>query len=390
MSWTRLLDRLLRKVLAANRKTSATASTDAFDRLKAIADEGIMPFCEKALGFTPTDYQAKFLLDTKQFEAQCWCRQCVDENTFVYLSNGNIARIKDLPEALYSGEKECFSVLTDDGREIIATAEHRFLTREGWKRLDQLRVESRIIVPDIVPVFGATDISPERAKILAYLITDGSFGHPNQSVKFTGKEPYISEMESCVRKEFPGIHPKRYQKGNCIDLLLTSHRGNVRENTLNAWLRGLAFLDGFPKIAFDLPEDKLTLFLNRMFAADGYIGMGSSPRNRLGVGNWFEIGLGTPSHHFAKALGLLLLKLGIRTHITVEHPAPTNKYTKPFFRLRIHDITSLVRFFGRVGPIFGKETRSLEAMRILGDRQARIEAGECPYVTTFRHFNSSN
>ena len=60
MSWTRLLDRLLRKVLAANRKASATASTDAFDRLKAIADEGIIPFCEKALGFTPTDYQAKF------------------------------------------------------------------------------------------------------------------------------------------------------------------------------------------------------------------------------------------------------------------------------------------------------------------------------------------
>jgi hypothetical protein len=390
MSWTRLLDRHLRKVLAANRKASATASTDAFDRLKAIADEGIMPFCEKALGFTPTDYQAKFLLDTKQFEAQCWCRQCVDENTFVYLSNGNIVRIRDLPEAVYSGEKECFSVLTDDGREIIATAEHRFLTREGWKRLDQLRVGSRIIVPDIVPVFGATEISAERVKILAYLITDGSFGHHNQSAKFTGKEPYISEMESCVRKEFPDIHPKRYQKGNCVDLLLTSHRGNVRENSLNAWLRRLAFLDGFPKIAFDLPEDKLTLFLNRMFAADGYIGMGSSPRNRLGVGNWFEIGFGTPSHHFAKALGLLLLKFGIRTHITVEHPAPTNKYTKPFFRLRIHDITSLVRFFGRVGPIFGKETRSLEAMRILGDRQARIEAGECPKVTTFRHFDASS
>jgi len=62
-------------VLAANRKASATASTDAFDCLKAIADEGIIPFCEKALGFTPTDYQAKFLLDTKQFEAQCYCRQ---------------------------------------------------------------------------------------------------------------------------------------------------------------------------------------------------------------------------------------------------------------------------------------------------------------------------
>jgi hypothetical protein len=42
MPWTRSLDRLLQKVLAANRKASATASTDAFDRLKAIADEGIM------------------------------------------------------------------------------------------------------------------------------------------------------------------------------------------------------------------------------------------------------------------------------------------------------------------------------------------------------------
>ena len=66
MSWTGLLDRHLRKVLAANRRASAIASTDAFDRLKAIADEGIIPFCEKALGFTPTDYQTKFLLDTKQ------------------------------------------------------------------------------------------------------------------------------------------------------------------------------------------------------------------------------------------------------------------------------------------------------------------------------------
>jgi phage FluMu gp28-like protein len=50
-------------------------STDAFASLKKIADEGIIAFCEKALGFKPTQYQARFLLDTEQFEAQCWCRQ---------------------------------------------------------------------------------------------------------------------------------------------------------------------------------------------------------------------------------------------------------------------------------------------------------------------------
>lgn len=63
MSWTRLLDRLLRKLLAASRESAATASTDAFDRLKAIADEGIIAFCKEALGLEPTKYQAEFLLD---------------------------------------------------------------------------------------------------------------------------------------------------------------------------------------------------------------------------------------------------------------------------------------------------------------------------------------
>jgi hypothetical protein len=51
------------------------ASGDAFRRLKKIADKGVIAFCKEALGFEPTDYQAKFLLDEKQFQAQCWCRQ---------------------------------------------------------------------------------------------------------------------------------------------------------------------------------------------------------------------------------------------------------------------------------------------------------------------------
>jgi hypothetical protein len=127
-----------------------------------------------------------------------------------------------------------------------------------------------------------------------------------------------------------------------------------------------------------------------MFAADGYIARSNCPRNRLGVGRSFEVGLGSPSHDFVEALSLLLLKFGIRSHVTVENPGPTNRYTKPFFKLRVWDITSLVRFFDRIGPIFGKEDRSLEAMRVVVDRQTRIEAGDCPKVSGFRHFNSSD
>jgi hypothetical protein len=75
------LRRRLKQGVTEDRKASSAASTDAFERLKAIADEGIITFCKEALGFEPTKYQAKFLLDTEQFEAQCWCRQSGKDHT---------------------------------------------------------------------------------------------------------------------------------------------------------------------------------------------------------------------------------------------------------------------------------------------------------------------
>ena len=66
--------RRLRRAIRSHPPKSA-GPTHAFERLKKIADKGVIAFCKEALGFEPTDYQAKFLLDTKQFEAQCWCRQ---------------------------------------------------------------------------------------------------------------------------------------------------------------------------------------------------------------------------------------------------------------------------------------------------------------------------
>jgi len=57
------------------KRLEANATPDAFLRLKEIAAKGVVPFCREALGFDPTDYQVRFLQDTGQFIAQCWCRQ---------------------------------------------------------------------------------------------------------------------------------------------------------------------------------------------------------------------------------------------------------------------------------------------------------------------------
>jgi len=67
--------RRLRRAMQRRPPSDGRASGDSFRRLKQIADKGVIAFCKEALGFEPTDYQAKFLLDENQFEAQCWCRQ---------------------------------------------------------------------------------------------------------------------------------------------------------------------------------------------------------------------------------------------------------------------------------------------------------------------------
>jgi len=64
-----------------HREKARIKSSNAFKHLKDIADKGIIAFCEEALGFEPTKYQVKFLLDTEQFEAQCWCRQSGKDHT---------------------------------------------------------------------------------------------------------------------------------------------------------------------------------------------------------------------------------------------------------------------------------------------------------------------
>jgi intein/homing endonuclease len=55
--------------------------------------------------------------------------------------------LEGLAWARFAGEKRCFRVATEDGREILTAAEHRFLTEAGWRRLEQIRPGNEILVP---------------------------------------------------------------------------------------------------------------------------------------------------------------------------------------------------------------------------------------------------
>jgi len=58
-----------------DKREAEEGSLGAFQRLKEFAQKGPIAFCKEALGFEPTNYQAKFLKDSAQFIAQLWSRQ---------------------------------------------------------------------------------------------------------------------------------------------------------------------------------------------------------------------------------------------------------------------------------------------------------------------------
>jgi intein/homing endonuclease len=97
---------------------------------------------------------------------------CVEENTLVSTGNGQ-RKIGELDPAsdtiLYLddegnisetseymvvevGVKDCYRINLEDGREMVATADHRFLTQNGYKRLDELTEDDYLIGIDPINI----------------------------------------------------------------------------------------------------------------------------------------------------------------------------------------------------------------------------------------------
>ena len=63
-----------------------------------------------------------------------------------------------------SGVKKIYKLITRTGREIQASFDHPFLTIEGWKSMEKLKIGERMAVPRRLPVAGKKEvISEERA-----------------------------------------------------------------------------------------------------------------------------------------------------------------------------------------------------------------------------------
>jgi replicative DNA helicase len=93
-----------------------------------------------------------------------------------------------------TGRKPIYRLTTRLGRSIRATANHRFLTPAGWKRLDELQPGMFIALPRQIPSPYPQTMRDEELALLGHLIGDGC-ALPRHAVQYTTSD---EEMASLV------------------------------------------------------------------------------------------------------------------------------------------------------------------------------------------------
>lgn len=250
-----------------------------------------------------------------------------------------------------NGVKPVFRLTTRLGKTITATANHPFLTLLGWKKLEDLKVGERIAVPRRIPVCSSRKLSEYEVKLIAYLLSDGS---TRKVVEFTNTDQKIlRDFEEAVKAFDPDLCMKQ-RKSSPATYYVGYRRGYGRSKNsrLRDYLRALGIWNksacekAIPEVIFELTNEQVALFLNRLYACDGC----ATVTAKHGPAT---IEYSTVSEKMARQIQHLLLRLGIVSMIR-KRTVKYNGSHRTAWSIDIRDKENLLKFAEKIG-IFGKE-----------------------------------
>ncbi|TVQ22942.1 MAG: replicative DNA helicase [Leptolyngbya sp. DLM2.Bin15] len=252
------------------------------------------------------------------------------------------------------GQKPVFRVTTRLGRSVTTTLSHPYLTVQGWRSLAELQPGDRIAVPRRLAVFGSEVWQSAAVIVLAYLVTDGDL--TADSPTFVNSNPHLHEDFAAAIAQFDAPHggleadrsPSRLRVVSSAQPMTASAGAAIApRNPLRDWLDQLGIwgTDGsdrvIPAPVFRLGRSQVALFLNRLFAADGWATVLTSGQCQMGYA--------TPSERLARQIQHLLLRFGI---IAALKRRSLGRRTT--WQLDITDALSMRAFLSDIG-MFGKE-----------------------------------
>jgi replicative DNA helicase len=260
-----------------------------------------------------------------------------------------------------TGKKQVYILKTRLGREIRATANHKFLTIGGWKRLDQLKIGEHLALPrNIVPQSQSQTMSNEEVALLAHLIGDGCT-LPNHVIQYTTTQEDLAQMVTeLARKVFGNkISPRISQERSWYQVYLSSTRKPTHGvgSPVSDWLKKLqvwglrSYQKKVPDALFIQPSSVIAHFLKHLWVTDGCIKMtrGKKPRP--------VIYYATSSRKLASQTQSLLLRLGIKSRMK---NVPQLGKGRDQYHVIVSSISDIKQFAQTIGTLGSYKKQSLE------------------------------
>ncbi|TEX50686.1 MAG: hypothetical protein B7C55_09495 [Actinomycetales bacterium mxb001] len=239
--------------------------------------------------------------------------------------------VRPLTHVFPTGHREAFRLTTASGRVIEATANHPFLTYNGWTALGELGPGARIAAPRHVPAPEVEfDLwTDDMIVVLAHLIGDGSM-LPRQPLRYATKDPAnLDALRTAATRAFDvRATVDDYPAARCLTLRLASNRPVTHgvRNPINAWLDDIGLFGKrshekfVPAEVFCLPKQQIALFLRHLWATDGSIQVHATGRGG-------RIYYSSTSRRLADDVARLLLRFGIQARIrTSQKPGYRPSY----------------------------------------------------------------
>lgn len=311
-------------------------------------------------------------------------RECLVGDTLITLADGTRVPVKELvdkePEVLAVntqgkliksksekvwkvGTKPVFKVKLATGLEVTATANHRLMTGDGWKKIGMMKKGERIAIAHELPEpDGAEDWSDYRIGLLGQMIGDGSYLNNAPMRYTTSSEENSAFVKKAAEKEF-GMKVTRYKGRRSWHQLLLSGNGNRwHYDGVNKWFRELEIFGQrshqkrIPVAAFKLSNQKIATLLRHLWATDGTIftRKGNSKCSHV-------IHYSTNSQGLAFDVMTLLLRFGIVARI---YRVRKGEY-KPNYMVTIYGAKDLKKFLNHVGSFGPRKTQAVKLSKAL-------------------------
>ncbi len=251
----------------------------------------------------------------------------VDSRTETVESNNLLmnqlgTRLVRATKAWKTGVKDTYKVKTKSGYEVEATADHKVLTKEGWKEVQDLTEDDKLLIQSDEGGFpenaelptsfnGYTQWNKKLGQVLGWLVGDGWLrsGDENRRAGFC-----FGEKDTDVFKELKPFLNKLYGK---------EIKEVERENgTIHLSYHSKPFVNFFkelgvkpvkskekvmPESLFRASEDAVKGFLQALFTADGTV---SASENKT-----HYVRLSSKSRRLLEGVQKLLVNLGIKSKI---------------------------------------------------------------------------